>query len=58
LDKFVSEHLINKEIEIYLNKDEIFSGRVIGCADKVLTLIKDGKYTFINIEFVKCIWEK
>ena len=56
--KFISEHFINKEIEIYLAKDEILSGKVIGCADNVLTLSKGGKFTFINIPHIKCLWEK
>ncbi|MHA1270226.1 MAG: MM0924 family protein [Candidatus Helarchaeota archaeon] len=58
IDKFISEHLLNKEIEIYLSKNEILSGKVIACADQVLTLLKDGKYTFVNIPHIKCIWEK
>ncbi|MHA1231501.1 MAG: MM0924 family protein [Candidatus Helarchaeota archaeon] len=58
IDKFVSEHLLNKDIEVSLSKDEKFEGTVVACADKVLTIVKDGKYIFINILHVKYIIEK
>ncbi|MHA1309956.1 MAG: MM0924 family protein [Candidatus Helarchaeota archaeon] len=58
IDKFISEHYINKEIEIYLGKNEILSGTVVSCIDQVLTLLKDGKYTFVSIHHIKCLWEK
>ena len=56
--KFISEHFINKEIEVYLAKDEILSGKVLSCVDDVLTLLNEGKYTFINIPYIKFLWEK
>ncbi|MBD3230337.1 MAG: hypothetical protein GF329_19315 [Candidatus Lokiarchaeota archaeon] len=58
LDKFISEHLINKEIEVYLGENDVFEGKAIGSVDSVLSLLKDGKITYISIPQVKCIWEK
>lgn len=58
MDKFISEHLLHKEIEVIIDDDIIVSGLVVASADKVLTLSKEGKYTYINIEQVKYIQEK
>lgn len=58
MDKFISEHLLNKEITVYFDAEHTVSGTVIASADRVLTLIRDGSYTFINIEQVKYIQEK
>jgi len=58
LDKFISEHMFQKKVEVYMGEKDVFSGTVIACADGVLTLEKDGKLTFININLIKCLWEK
>ncbi|MHA1145507.1 MAG: MM0924 family protein [Candidatus Helarchaeota archaeon] len=58
MDKFISEHMYQKEIEVYLGEKDVFSGKVIACADGVLTLSKNDKLTFINIGMIKCLWEK
>jgi len=59
ISKFISEHLINKEVDVYCNPDSIFSGKAIGCADNVLTLLdKTATMTFINIPHIIAIWEK
>jgi len=58
MDKFISEHLLHKDINVYLDSNNIISGKVIASADKVLTLMKDGKYIYININQVKYIQEK
>ncbi|MHA1377533.1 MAG: MM0924 family protein [Candidatus Helarchaeota archaeon] len=58
MDKFISEHLLHKEIDVILDNDIIVSGLVVASADRVLTLSKDGKYTYINIDQVKYIQEK
>ena len=58
MDKFVSEHLLHKNIEVVLDDDIIVDGVVVASADRVLTLSKDGKYIDINIEQVKYIQEK
>ncbi|TFF89367.1 MAG: hypothetical protein EU549_00855 [Promethearchaeota archaeon] len=58
IDKFISEHLINKDVEVYLGNKDVFEGKVVGSVDGVLSLIKDGKLTYINTPKIKCLWEK
>ncbi|HUX98197.1 MAG TPA: MM0924 family protein [Candidatus Deferrimicrobium sp.] len=58
MDKFISEHLYRKQIEVYCGGNDIYKGTVIACADKVLTLQTEGKMTFINIDRIVSIWEK
>ena len=38
MDKFISEHLINEDVDIYCGWTDKFSGKVVGYADGVLTL--------------------
>ena len=59
LDKFISEHYINRSIEVFTVTKDTFSGKVIANADGVLTLQTDGpRLTFIDISKVVCLWEK
>ncbi len=59
ISKFISEHLINKEVDVYCTHDSSFQGKAIGCADNVLTLLdKTATMTFINIPHIIAIWEK
>lgn len=59
MDKFISEHFYQKTIEVYCgNERDIYHGRVIACADGVLTLQAEGKLTFINIKKIISLWEK
>lgn len=59
MDKFISEHLYNKEIEVYFggNGSERLSGKVVGSADGVLVLEKNGRLDYINLEKVIAAWE-
>jgi hypothetical protein len=59
MDKFVSEHLINEEIDVYCGWTDKFSGKVVGCADGVLTLeTKKGVYTHIAVDKIIAMWRK
>ncbi|MHA1298078.1 MAG: MM0924 family protein [Candidatus Helarchaeota archaeon] len=58
MDKFISEHLLHKEISVILGDNIKISGVVVASADRVLTLSKEGKYTYINIDQVKYIEEE
>ena len=58
MDKFISEHLLHKEIDVYIEKDQVLTGTVIASADKVLTIQVNGKYIYININQVKYIMER
>lgn len=57
--KFISEHLIGKEVDVYCGCDDRFIGRVKACADGVLTLETDkGVYTHIAVDKIVAIWRK
>ncbi len=59
MDKFISEHLYNKEIEVYFggNGSQRLSGKVVGSADGVLVLENEGRRDYVNIEKVIAAWE-
>jgi len=54
MDKFISEHLIDKEIDVYCGGENKFSGKVTANADGVLTLETD-KETYTHIATNKII---
>jgi len=59
LDKFIPEHLMNQEIDVYCGWNDKFSGKVIACADGVLTLeTQKGVYTHIALDKVVAVWRK
>ncbi|MHA1784139.1 MAG: MM0924 family protein [Candidatus Helarchaeota archaeon] len=59
LDKFISEHYINRNIEVYMVTKDTLSGKVIANADGVLTLQNESrKLTFIDVTKIVCLWEK
>jgi hypothetical protein len=59
LDKTISEHFINKTIEVYFGgrPKETLTGKVVGSADGVVVLEHDGRRDFINVEKVAAFWE-
>jgi hypothetical protein len=59
LDKFISEHLFNKNIEVYFGggPGERLQGKVVGSADGVVVLEHKGRLDYINIERVLAVWE-
>ena len=59
LDKFVSEHLYDKTIEVYFGsgKTDTLKGKVVGSADGVLVLENDGRRDYINVDKVLAAWE-
>jgi len=59
MDKFISEHLYSKDIEVYFggSANERLSGKVVGSADGVLVLEKDGRRDYVNLERVLAAWE-
>lgn len=54
LDKFVSEHLYDKTIEVYFGGEKAnrLKGKVVGSADGVLVLENDGRRDYINVNKV------
>lgn len=59
MDKFISEHLYDKEIEVYFggNGNQRLQGKVVGSADGVLVLENEGRRDYVNIEKVIAAWE-
>jgi len=59
MDKFMSEHLYQKEVEVYFGggPNERLSGKVVGSADGVLVLESKGRRDYVNIEKVLAAWE-
>jgi len=59
MDKFISEHLYSKEIEVYFggNERQRLRGKVVGSADGVLVLENEGRRDYVNIEKVIAAWE-
>ena len=59
MDKFISEHLYKKEIEVCFggSANERLKGRVVGSADGVLVLEAGEGRDYINLERVLAAWE-
>ena len=59
MDKFISEHLYDKEVEVYFGGGgkERLRGKVVGSADGVLVLEYEGRRDYINLEKVLAAWE-
>jgi hypothetical protein len=59
MDKFVSEHLYEKMIEVYFGtgKADRLKGKVVGSADGVLVLENEGRKDYINVDNVLAVWE-
>lgn len=57
MQPFIVEHLLDENVDVYCGGPDIFRGRVKACADNVLTLEQDKKYTHIAIEKIIAIWK-
>ncbi|MBK7385239.1 MAG: hypothetical protein IPI63_00315 [Methanothrix sp.] len=59
LDKFVSERLFDKTIEVYFGtgKSDRLKGKVVDSADGVLVLENAGRRDYINVDRVLAAWE-
>lgn len=62
LSKFISEHYINQNVDVYCGPPSNFSGKIVACADDVLTLetVKEGQevLTHIAINKIIAIWKQ
>ncbi len=59
LEKFISEKLLNKEVELYFGggPGERLRGRVVGSAEGVLILEYKGRKDYINADKIMAAWE-
>jgi hypothetical protein len=55
----MSEHLYDKNIEIYFGGDEKerLRGKLVGSADGVLVMEYNGRRDYVNVEKVVAAWE-
>ncbi len=58
MQSFIVEHYLQKDVDVYCGGPDTFQGIVEACADGVLTLKKENKYTHIDIDKIIAIWEK
>ncbi len=56
MQPFIVEHLLGEVVDVYYGGPDVFNGRVKACADNVLTLEQDGRYTHIAIDKIIAIW--
>ena len=58
-DKFISERLSNKIIEVYFGtgKADRLRGKVVECNEGVLVLENNGRKDYINLNKVLAAWE-
>ena len=53
---FIVEHYLNKSVDVYCGGPDVFKGTIEACADNVLTLKNDGKYTHVAIDKIIALW--
>lgn len=56
MQPFIVKHLLGEVVDVYCGGPDVFNGRVKACADNVLTLEQDGRYTHIAIDKIIAIW--
>jgi hypothetical protein len=56
MQSFIVEHLRGEVVDVYCGGPDVFSGRVESCADNVLTIEQNGKYTYVAIDKIIAIW--
>lgn len=59
IEKFVSENLLNKDIELYFGggPGERLRGKVVGSSDGVLILEYKGRRDYVNANRILAVWE-
>jgi hypothetical protein len=59
MENFITGHLLCQDVDVYCGGTDKFKGKVVGCADDVLTLeTGPGVYTHIAIGKIIAIWAK
>jgi hypothetical protein len=58
MQSFIVEHYLNKTVDVYCGGPDVFRGTVEACADNVLTLNNDGKYTHVAIDKIIALWSQ
>lgn len=59
MENFITGHLLCQDVDVYCGGENKFNGRVIGCADGVLTLETDPEVlTHVAIDKIVSIWPR
>ena len=58
MQSFIVEHYLKKDVDVYCGGSDVFRGTVEACADNVLTLNNEGKYTHLAIDKIIAIWSQ
>jgi hypothetical protein len=58
MQSFIVEHYLKKDVDVYCGGPDVFRGNVEACADNVLTLNNDGKYTHVAIDKIIAVWSQ
>jgi hypothetical protein len=58
MQSFIVEHYLQKDVDVYCGGPDTFQGIVEACADGVLTLKKETRFTHIAIDKIIAIWAK
>ena len=56
MQSFIVEHYLNKAVDVYCGGPDIFRGTVEACADNVLTLNNEGRFTHLAIDKIIALW--
>ncbi|MDQ1254726.1 MAG: hypothetical protein QG646_3996 [Euryarchaeota archaeon] len=58
MQSFIVEHYLKKDVDVYCGGPDVFRGTVEACADNVLTLNNDGKFTHLAIDKIIALWSQ
>ncbi len=53
---FITGHYLNKTVDVYCGGTDVFKGTIEACADNVLTLNNNGKYTHVAVDKIIALW--
>lgn len=56
MQSFIVENLRGEVIDVYCGGPDVFSGSVESCADNVLCLEQNGRYTYIAMDKIIAVW--
>jgi len=56
MQSFIVEHYLNKAVDVYCGGPDVFKGTIEACADNVLTLNNEGKFTHVAIDKIIALW--
>jgi len=56
MQSFIVEHYLNEDVDVYCGGPDVFRGKIVACADNVLTLNNEGRLTHIAIDKIIAMW--